>query len=315
MKDLRRALDGVGAVVHDDRLQEHRAVGRRAGRCTTRKNVSKSFHPTASIISIDTSLSYRPVEVAVVLLQHGHAVLQPGGIARAPPRASCCSREIVVVVTRQPRVAAACIAKPPQPVPISSTWSSGPSASLSQIMSNLATDGLLQRQSAASSKTALEYIMVGSSISAEQLVAEVVVGLDVPARAARRVATGTRRGRAGTARGSASRGGAGVQAARVARADADHRDQVRRVPEAVAVGLGHAAAAAAGACVQARGSRIVTVASGAASRRRSCASAPSTIVRRPVVDAAAGGRGRSGGRRRSVTTVWAPWVGGGSGRA
>ena len=60
-------------------------------------------------------------------------------------RSACCSREIVVVVTRQPRCAAAWTAKPPQPVPISSTWSSGPRSSLSQIEVELGDRRLLER--------------------------------------------------------------------------------------------------------------------------------------------------------------------------
>ncbi len=42
---------------------------------------------------------------------------------------SCWAREIVVVVTRQPCSRAAWIASPPQPLPISSRWLSGPSRS------------------------------------------------------------------------------------------------------------------------------------------------------------------------------------------
>ena len=44
---------------------------------------------------------------------------------------------MVAVVTRQPRVEAAWIAKPPQPVPISSRWSDGPQVDQRQSVSYL----------------------------------------------------------------------------------------------------------------------------------------------------------------------------------
>ena len=47
----------VGAVVDRDRLQQHRAVVGAAAREQRRKNVPKYCQPTASIISIETSLS------------------------------------------------------------------------------------------------------------------------------------------------------------------------------------------------------------------------------------------------------------------
>ena len=49
-------LDLVGAVLDDDRLQQHRAVVATSSEQRL-KNVGKYCQPTASIISIETSLS------------------------------------------------------------------------------------------------------------------------------------------------------------------------------------------------------------------------------------------------------------------
>ena len=80
---------------------------------------------------------------------------------------SCCSLEIVVVVTRQPRVLAAYTAKPPQPVPISTTWSPAAMSSFSQTSSSLAIDASSSVESR-DSKTPQEYIIVGSSIRSKR---------------------------------------------------------------------------------------------------------------------------------------------------
>ncbi len=69
--------------------------------------------------------------------------------------------EIVVVVTRQPRVVAAWMAKPPQPLPISSTWSPGPRPSFVQIRSSLASCAS-RSDMPGRSKTAHEYVSVSS---------------------------------------------------------------------------------------------------------------------------------------------------------
>jgi hypothetical protein len=67
----------------------------------------------------------------------------------------------VVVVTRQPYVPAAWMAKLPQPEPISTTWSSGPSSSFRHRRSSLATCAD-SRSWSTRSKTAEEYVMVES---------------------------------------------------------------------------------------------------------------------------------------------------------
>ena len=54
-----------------------------------------------------------------------------------------------MVVTRQPRVTAAWTARPPQPVPISSRWSSGPRSSFSQTQVELGQRRLLERHALA----------------------------------------------------------------------------------------------------------------------------------------------------------------------
>ena len=148
-----------------------------------------------------------------------------------------------MVVTRQPRVAAAWTAKPPQPVPISSTWSSGPRSSLSQTRSSLAID--------ASSSVMPSRVEVGARVhhrrvehQREQLVAEVVVGGDVAAAAPRRVAherAADALVRLAQRREPLPRA---VERAGVAGGDADHGDDVGRVPQAVDVRLGEPAAAA-----------------------------------------------------------------------
>ena len=56
MKLLPGLLDLVGAVVDHDRLQQHRAVVGEQLRAAA-EEVAKYCQPTASIISIDTSLS------------------------------------------------------------------------------------------------------------------------------------------------------------------------------------------------------------------------------------------------------------------
>ncbi len=74
---------------------------------------------------------------------------------------SCWALEIVVVVTRQPVVRAAWIAIPPQPVPISSRWVSGPSWRRSQMRSSFASCAS-SRLASSRGKYAQEYIIVGS---------------------------------------------------------------------------------------------------------------------------------------------------------
>ena len=107
---------------------------------------------------------------------------------RGPPRAraarasSACAGESVRPVTRAPYSPAAVSANEPQPQPISSTWSSGPSSSLSQTRRSLR-----RCASASGSSGALEdRARVGHRLvehQPEEVVAEVVVVLDVPPRA------------------------------------------------------------------------------------------------------------------------------------
>ncbi len=69
---------------------------------------------------------------------------------------------MVVVVTRQPYSRAAWIEKAPQPVPISSKWSSGVSSSLRHRRSIFATDASRNVDSGVS-KMPQEYVIVSSS--------------------------------------------------------------------------------------------------------------------------------------------------------
>ena len=78
---------------------------------------------------------------------------------------SAWAREIVTDVTRQPRVAARCIAIPPQPVPISRTSCDGPTSASS------ASASYFRRCAVSSvspgSNTAHEYVIVSSRKSAK----------------------------------------------------------------------------------------------------------------------------------------------------
>ena len=73
----------------------------------------------------------------------------------------CCSLDTVVVVTRQPYFVASWMASAPQPVPISSKWSSGLSASFWQMRSSFARCASSSVETSLS-KMALEYIMESS---------------------------------------------------------------------------------------------------------------------------------------------------------
>ncbi len=74
--------------------------------------------------------------------------------------------EMVVVVTRHPVVEAARMAKPPHPVPISTTWSPGPMPSLAQRRSTFAVEAS-SNVIPGRVNTAEEYIIVGSSMSSK----------------------------------------------------------------------------------------------------------------------------------------------------
>ena len=135
-------------------------------------------------------------------------------------------------MTRQPRVAAAWTAKPPQPVPISSTWSSGPSSQLLADPLELGDRGLLERHPLALEQRAgVHHRRVEHPL--EQLVAEVVVGGDVAA-AALRVLRLAQRAQP-LARRPQRRGQApdAVDQHGVAGRQADHRDEIGRVPHAL----------------------------------------------------------------------------------
>ena len=79
------------------------------------------------------------LQVPVVGLQHRYRIAQ-SFVPDAIQDARYCSPEIVVVVTRQPNFAAAWIANPPQPPPISSNLSPCWSSSLRHTRSNFSTD-------------------------------------------------------------------------------------------------------------------------------------------------------------------------------
>ena len=98
-----------------------------------------------------------------------------------------CSREMVVVVTRQPKCCAACSARPPQPVPISSRWSVGLELELPadaieprdlRVVQRLPR--MLERRGRVHHRLVEE--------QPEEIVAEVVVRGDVAARAGAAVA-------------------------------------------------------------------------------------------------------------------------------
>ena len=123
---------------------------------------------------------------AVVLLEDLDPVGEPVG--RDPLAGSAaCSAEIVNPVTRQPVGARACNAKPPQPQPISSTWSRGGELQLIADRCSFARCASASDMPG-SAKIPHEYVIVSSSISCEELVAEVVVVGDVPPRAQQPVA-------------------------------------------------------------------------------------------------------------------------------
>ena len=146
------------------------------------------------------------------------------------------------MVTRQPLVVAACRAKPPQPVPISSTWSSARRSSRRHTSSSLARRGLRERHPLAREvRGGVHHRLVEHQ--REELVPEVVVGGDRAAAARARVARTDPAGH--LERNPRGRKPAAplIQLAGVAGGDAHDRRQIRRFPQSVHVGLGHPAAA------------------------------------------------------------------------
>ena len=92
-----------------------------------------------------------------------------------------------MVVTSQPFVFAACTAKPPQPVPISSTWSPGPYLEPVAHQLELRRRGLRERHpSARKVRGGVHHGLVEHQF--EELVAEIVVGGDAASAARVRVA-------------------------------------------------------------------------------------------------------------------------------
>ncbi len=114
---------------------------------------------------------------------------------------SYCSREIVVVVTRHPRVAAAWTASAPHPVPISSRWSSGRVEPVADQLELRDLGVLERRRGLAEYRARVTHGPVEHP--REQLVPDVVVGGDVPPAPAPRAASQVARARwAGTRTGA-----------------------------------------------------------------------------------------------------------------
>ena len=128
--------------------------------------------------------------------------LDPVGEARArdaPCAKSCCSRLIVRPVTRQPISRAANSAKPPQPQPISSTWCFGPdpasAAPAPDIWRSARPRDRCRR--AVEQRRRIGHGRVEPLLV--ERVAEIVMGVDVAARAAPACCGSASGGRAGAA--------------------------------------------------------------------------------------------------------------------
>ena len=124
------------------------------------KNEPKSFSPIASSISIEATFVNVPSTSRKSWTRISTRSASPASATRRRAR-SAWAGERVIPVTRAPYSPAATRAREPQPQPISSTWSSGPSSSFSQ------TSRSLRRCASASgsssrSKTAHEYVIVSS---------------------------------------------------------------------------------------------------------------------------------------------------------
>ena len=182
-----------------------------------------------------------PREVAVVLQQHGHAVLEPG-LAHAPH-----GGRVLVLGDRRRGHAAAARAGGVQ------RQRAPARADLQQVVGRLQVElvvdqlelghrGLLERHPRPLEQRAgVHHRRVEHPL--EEVVAEVVVGLDVLARAPRRVAH-ERLARAQVRLAHRGEPAArGVELVDVAGGDAQHGGQVRGVPEPLRVGLGEPAPA------------------------------------------------------------------------
>ena len=206
MKRARHALDPVRAVVHRDRLQQHRAVGLQQVRAAREERVE--VLPADGLDHLDRDeLVVAAAQVAVVLEQHGHAILEPG-LAHAPH-----GGRVLVRGDRRRGHAAAARAGGVH-------GERAPArADLQQVVGRLQVELVEDQLELGASRPArascpgrveqragVHHRRVEHPL--EQVVAEVVVGLDVLARCAAACCARTPGGRAGTARARARGGGA-----------------------------------------------------------------------------------------------------------
>ena len=154
-----------------------------------------------------------PLKVAVVLEAQVDEVLD-AGLPDALRRRRVLLREIVVEVTRQPRGGAAWTQAAPAGADLQHVVARAEVELLADRV-ELGELRLLERR-LARSKKAHEYIIVGSSIELEEVVAEVVVGGDVLAAPLRRVAEAARTRWNGSRTGRARGGGRRAAALRAA---------------------------------------------------------------------------------------------------
>ncbi len=124
------------------------------------KKESKSSSPIASSISIEATFVNTPSTSRKSWTRTSTRSASPASATRRRAR-SAWAGERVIPVTRAPYSPAATRAKEPQPQPISSTWSPGPSPSFPQTSRNLRRCASAS-DSSPCSKTAHEYVNVSS---------------------------------------------------------------------------------------------------------------------------------------------------------